>query len=252
MSQTVLIFGGSGKVARKLTSLLTSQTPPWTVYSIIRSSSHVSSLESLGAKPIIQSIESSSVADLTKTIKSHSPNVVIWAAGAGGGDPSRTVSVDHEGAIKTMDASAAAGVKRYIIVSAIDVRDREKKPVPGWYNESDIERSEKVWSGIGVYMRAKLAADTELRKGNDKRGLEYTIVRPGGLTDEPGKGTVEAGKVHLAKQISREDVAATLLECITNDGTKGIAFDVVGGDTPIGDAVKKVADNQEDTFEGFI
>jgi nucleoside-diphosphate-sugar epimerase len=251
MSQTALIFGGSGKVSRQLTKLLASQTPPWKVYSIIRSAAQTESLTALGATPIVQSIEDSSVSSLAATIKKCAPNVVIWSAGAGGGDPSRTDKVDREGAIKSMDACAEAGVKRYIIVSALDMRDRDNKPVPDWYDKGDLERSDKIWGGIGAYMRAKLAADKELRTGNGKRGLDYTIVRPGGLTEEPGAGTVAAGKVHLSKQISREDVARVVFECIQNDGTIGMAFDAVGGNMPIADAVKKVVDNKEDCFEGY-
>jgi nucleoside-diphosphate-sugar epimerase len=251
MAQTALIFGGSGKVSRQLTKLLSSQSPPWKVYSLIRSSSQTESLTALGATPIVQSIEDSSVSSLAETIKKCAPSVVIWSAGAGGGDPSRTDKVDREGAIKSMDACAEAGVKRYIIVSALDMRDRENKPVPDWYDEGDLKRSAGVWNAIGAYMRAKLAADTELRTGNGKRGLDYTIVRPGGLTENPGVGTVAAGKVHLSTTISREDVAGVVFECMKNEGTIGMAFDIVGGDTPIVQAVKKVVDNKEDTFEGF-
>jgi hypothetical protein len=101
----------------------------------------------------VQSIEESSVKDLAATIKKHSPNVVIWSAGAGGGSPERTKAVDHEGksnsadlimsssshadfekkgAVKVFDATAAAGVKRFIIVSAVDIRDRVNKPTPEW------------------------------------------------------------------------------------------------------------------------
>jgi nucleoside-diphosphate-sugar epimerase len=251
MAQTALIFGGSGKVSRQLTKLLTSQSPPWTVYSLIRSSAQTSSLEALGAKPIVQSIEDSSVSELASTIKKYNPNVIIWSAGAGGGDPSRTEKVDRDGAIKSMDAAAEAGVKRYIIVSAIDIRNRDKS-VPDWYNEEDVKRSDGMWNSIGAYAKAKLGADTELRNGNSKRGLEYTIVRPGTLLDEPAAGKVDAGKVHLQKGISRADVAGVILETIKNKGTIGLAFDVVGGDTPVEEAVKKVADGKVDTFEGYI
>ena len=178
-----LIFGGSGKVARHLTRILTSQTnPTHTVHSVIRKTEQVPDLESLGAKPVVQSIEESSVADLSKTISSLKPDYVVWSAGAGGGNPERTRAVDNEGAIKCMDAVAAAGIKRYIVVSAVDVRDRENKPVPSWYGPGDKERSDKVWGAIGPYMKAKFAADKELRTGNAKRELDYTIVRPGGLS----------------------------------------------------------------------
>ena len=152
--KAALIFGGSGKVSRQLTPLLTGATPnPWTVYSVIRNESQVKSLELMGAKPIVKSIEDSSVDQLAAVIHKCLPlDVVIWSAGAGGGDPSRTKSVDEEGAIKVMDAIAkTAGVKRFIIVSALDLRDRNVDP-PAWYNENDLERSEKVWDVIGPYM----------------------------------------------------------------------------------------------------
>ncbi|KAJ9632090.1 hypothetical protein H2203_000491 [Taxawa tesnikishii (nom. ined.)] len=245
---TALILGGSGKVARHLTSQLVKKS--YTVHSIIRNPSQSGDLESLGARPIVQSIEDSSVADLASTIKKTSPNVIIWSAGAGGGSPERTKSVDHLGAVKAFDAAAEAGVKRFILVSAVDVRDRENKPEPEWYNDEDRDRSERVWNAIGVYMKAKFAADRDLVTNNARRGLEYTIVRPGGLSTEPGTGKVDAGKVHLAQQISREDVATVVVECIENEGTKGLAFDVVGGETGIEEAVGRVAKEKVDTFHG--
>lgn len=161
MSKTALIIGGSGKVSRQLTALLVGQTPnPWTVHSLIRKESQKSALELMGAHPIVQSIEDSSVDELAATIHKLLPlDVVVWSAGAGGGDPSRTKSVDEEGAIKVMDAIAkTAGIKRFVIVSALDLRERNMDP-PAWYNENDLERSEKVWSAIGPYMRAKLAGE---------------------------------------------------------------------------------------------
>lgn len=252
---TTLIFGGSGKVARHLTRILTTQSPPHTVHSIIRSASQSAELEALGppdtVKPIVQSIESSSVDDLAQTITSVQPDFIVWAAGAGGGSPERTQTVDRDGAIKSMDATARAGVKdkRYIIVSAVDVRDKSK-PEPAWYVDSDKQRSERTWGAIGKYMEAKLAADTALVTGNGARGLKYTIVRPGGLSEEPGVGTVSAGKVGISRTISREDVARVVAATIANADTAGLAFDVIGGETPIAQAVKEVADGKVDCFEG--
>ncbi|EME85917.1 uncharacterized protein MYCFIDRAFT_210362 [Pseudocercospora fijiensis CIRAD86] len=246
---TTLIFGGSGKVARHLTRLLVSEGQ--TVHSIIRNAAQTPEIESLGGKPIVQSIEASSIEDMIQTIKSTNPSTIIWAAGAGGGSPERTQKVDNEGARKSMDATAKAGVtKRYIIISAIDVRDRESRPEPEWYNDSDRERSGRVWGAIGPYMQAKFAADRDLVMNNEKRGLEYTIVRPGGLSQEAGKGRISAGKVHLDAMISREDVARAVVEIMKNDGTIGLAIDMVGGDTPIKDAIAEVAKNKIDSFAG--
>jgi nucleoside-diphosphate-sugar epimerase len=245
---TTLILGGSGKVARHLTRQLVAQS--YTVHSVIRNSAHSSDLQSLGAKPIVQSIEESSVSDLASTIKSCGPDVVVWSAGAGGGNPERTKTVDQEGAIKSFDACKEAGVSRYIIVSAVDVRDRSKNKYPEWYDDESKTRSDKVWGAIGAYMEAKLQADKNLRTQNDRRGLDYTIVRPGGLSTDSGVGKVSAGKVSLEKTISREDVASVIIECIKNKGTVGMAFDVVGGNTPIQQAVQDVVDAKVDTFEG--
>ena len=103
-------------------------------------------------------------------------------------------------------------------------------------------------------MEAKLKADRDLRVHNSKRGLQYTILRPGGLSEEPGKGTVAAGKVHSDTMVSREDVARTLAEILENPATAGLAFDLVGGDEqsakPIAEAVEAVAKGKVDCFEG--
>lgn len=92
---TALILGGSGKVARHLTTKLAASS--YTIHSIIRNPAQIPDLEGLGAKPIIQSIEDSSVDELAATIKKANPDVVIWSAGAGGGNPERTKTVDHLG-----------------------------------------------------------------------------------------------------------------------------------------------------------
>ncbi|KAI5209399.1 NAD(P)-binding protein [Aureobasidium subglaciale] len=263
---TALIFGGSGKVepsslhaissqansftkvARHLTTKLKASS--YAVYSVIRKESQIPELEALGAIPIVRDIENSSVDQLATTISKHKPNVVIWSAGAGGGSPERTRAVDHEGAVKIFDATAAAGVKRFIIVSAVDIRDRENKPKPEWYNDDDLAVSNKMWNAIGVYCEAKLAADRDLVTKNDTRKLDYTIIRPGSLNTDKGSGKVAAGKVHLGNSISREDVAEVIVKVIENPATIGLAFDVVGGETSVKEAVQQVGDEKTDTFKG--
>lgn len=247
---TAFIFGGSGKVAQHLTRILVSNS--YKVHSLIRSESQVQPLTSIGAQPIVQSVEDASVAELVSTLKSTKPDVVIWSAGAGGkGGPSRTNAVDNEAAVKSFDACAQAGIKRYIMVSALDNRDRKNKPVPEWYNDEDLARSDKSHGAIGAYYDAKLAADKDLVTNNGKRGLEYTIVRPGGLSMDPATGKCAAGKIHITPTISREDVAQIVYECIKNEGTKGLAFDCVGGDEDISTAVARVAKDKVDTFSGY-
>lgn len=99
-------------------------------------------------------------------------------------------------------------------------------------------------------MHAKFAADKSLVTENSRRGLEYTIVRPGGLSEAPATGKIAAGKVHINTTISREDVAAVVVECMKQKDTVGLAIDVVGGETSISEAIAKVARERIDTFEG--
>ena len=248
---TTLIFGGSGKVARHLTRHLASPENNHTVYSIIRNSAQTPDIQALGGTPIVQSIEDSSVDDIARTIAACAPDAVVWAAGAGGkGGAERTRAVDQEGAIRSFDACAKAGVKRYIMVSAIDIRDRENRPEPEWYNGADRARSDQVWSAIGHYCRAKLAADRELVVGNERRGLDWTIVRPTGLGEGKETGRVAMGRVHLDAVVDRADVAGVVVECLRNEGTKGLAVDVVGGETLIREAVEEVVRGRIDGFEG--
>jgi nucleoside-diphosphate-sugar epimerase len=247
-----LIFGGSGKVALHLTSILTSAKPPHTVYSVIRNPAQAPDIQALGAETVIESIEDSSVDDMVAILQKYKPDNIVWSAGAGGkGDPNRTQAVDRDGAIRSMDAAAKAGVKRYVMVSALDVRDREGKPAPDWYTESDFQKSDATYNAIGKYMRAKFEADKELRVGNDKRKLDYTIVRPGRLGMGPSTGKITAGKISIVGEISREDVAEVVAEVLQTDGTAGLTFDIIGGDTPIPEAIKKISDEKIDTFEGY-
>jgi nucleoside-diphosphate-sugar epimerase len=94
-------------------------------------------LKSLGAHPLILSLEDSTVPDLTSALTAHNPDIVVFAAGAGGkGDKSRTRAVDYEGAVKVYDAMESANVRRLILVGAVDIRDRDRE-VPGWYDDED-------------------------------------------------------------------------------------------------------------------
>lgn len=256
---TVLIIGGHGKVAQCIIKQLVAlkDPAPYTVHAIIRNPDQVHDLEKLGCFPTLEDIEQATVPELLTTLSRVKPDIVIWAAGAGyGAPPDRIDAVDHQAAVKIMDAMAIASSagdcgKRLVSVSALDLRDRENRPVPDWYDEEDKTRSDKIWTSIGPFMEAKLKADRELRTGNDKRGLDYTIVRPGGLSNDPGEGLVNAGKVHLGRMVKREDVAGVIVACITNKNTFGLAFDVVGGEDLIDEAVKDVGKEKIDTFEGY-
>ena len=122
--------------------------------------------------------------------------------------------------MKLIEAAKANGISRYLIVSTVNSDHPER-----WSEE------------MRPYFEAKAAAD----KAVAESGLDYTIVRPGGLTDDPGTGKVElAESLDRSGRISRDDVALVLAECLTAENTFGKAFDLLGGDTPVAEAVRSL------------
>ena len=249
---SVLLIGGNGLLARTVTKRFSSKGI--TVHSVIRNQNQVSELKALGASPIVQSVEESSISDFVRLLKDVRPSVVIWSAGAGAGSASATriKRVDNEGHIKVIDAVAQAAeeagtTRRYITVSSLEVRDEVNKPVPDWYDDDDRRFSKWVWPMFGTYYRARLASDRNLVEGNGQRKLDYTIVRPGWMSQESGSGKIGAGKCKISGKVSREDVTTVLELCMNSSKTIGLAFDVAGGNVPIKDAVESA----EDSFAGY-
>jgi len=158
----------------------------------------------------------------------------------------RTRKVDFEGAVKIFDAieaipaSSAEERPHLILVSAIDVRDKKGgvvTKVPAHYTAEDRKASDAIWAAIGGYMQAKYEADKNLVK---RTAFKWTIVRPGGLSDAPGKGKADIGRTHLTEPISRDDVASILFKLASRKDSAGLAIDIVGG--------KGEIDSQLDTF----
>ncbi|KAI2603647.1 NAD-dependent epimerase/dehydratase [Hypoxylon sp. NC1633] len=246
---SALIFGGSGKLAKLITERLVQKG--YQVLSVIRREEHIPSLRELGATPILQSIELASVSELASTIRTSAPDTVIFAAGAGirsFEDRNLSRVVDGDAAIRVFDAMVEAGAtKRLIIISTIDARNREKA-APSWYNEVDQKGSDDLWRVLPIYMKAKYDADKDLVEGNGKRGLEYTIIRPTWYGDGEGTGKIKAGLAGFEPKVSREDVADVFVACVENSATVGCVFEISGGEVPIQDAVKKVAEEKIDSF----
>ncbi|KAK4689834.1 hypothetical protein P7C73_g299, partial [Tremellales sp. Uapishka_1] len=261
-----LLFGGSGKVAIHFTQHAVPLKH--TVTSIIRSASQIPALEKLGAKPVVLSLEDVSVPDLTDFISETKPDVVIFAAGAGGkGGADRTRKVDYEGALKVFNAMESSGTKRLILVGAVDIRDRQKG-YPEWYNEEDsmflhrfyIEQgeldlelmirateamSDRMWKAIPDYMKAKYDAEVEL---HHLKQIQFTVIRPGGLTDAAAGGAV-MGKTRL-QQTSRELVAKTILACAGRPETAGFSIDVMDGEGDVNSELEKVVEQDLDSWVG--
>jgi uncharacterized protein YbjT (DUF2867 family) len=142
---------------------------------------------------------------------------VIFAAGAGpGSGPERKLTMDYGGAIKLIDAAKAKNIKRYVIISSIGA-----------------DPSVKGNDTFSAYLRAKGLADAELQNS----GLDYTIVRPTGLTDDPGTGRVQIGERVSRGSISRDDVAAVLAMVLHTPSTIGKTFEVTSGNLPVEEAI---------------
>jgi uncharacterized protein YbjT (DUF2867 family) len=208
----VVIVGGHGKIALRLEKLLAERGD--SPRGIIRKTEQADDLEAIGAEPIVLDIENVEISDAIA-----GADAVVFAAGAGpGSGPARKRTVDYGGAVALMEAALAHDIRRYVMVSSIGA-----------------DRPERWTDRMRPYFEAKADADRIVSES----GLDYTIVRPGGLTDDPGTGGVEVAE-HLERRgrVSRDDVAAVIAEVLRADNTIGKSFDLLEGDTPIPDAVR--------------
>jgi nucleoside-diphosphate-sugar epimerase len=184
------------------------------VRALIRNPDHVADVAATGARAVVCDLEASD-ADVAGAIEGA--DAVVFAAGAGpGSGAARKRTMDLGGAVKLIDAAKAAGVRRYVIVSSIGADD------PARASEE-----------MRPYQEAKAEADRALAAS----GLDFTIVRPGRLTNDAGTGRVSAGPGVQRGDIPRDDVAATLLAVLERPSTIGATFNLVGGETPVGEAV---------------
>jgi uncharacterized protein YbjT (DUF2867 family) len=207
----VVVAGGHGKVGMGLLRLLADRGHR--ARGLIRNPDHAIELENLGAESVLCDIEERD--DISDCVRGA--DAVVFAAGAGAGSgPERKRTVDYGGAVKLIEAAKKNGIDRYLIVSAMGV-DRPE-----------------LWSEPMVpYYEAKRDADQAVLES----GLSYTIVRPGGLTDDSGTELVKVGTDLERGEIPREDVAATLLAVLETPSTIGKTFELVSGDTPIEEAI---------------
>jgi uncharacterized protein YbjT (DUF2867 family) len=209
----VAIAGGHGKIGSRLMRLLAARGDE--VRSLDRNPAYGDEIRSAGGEPVVCDLESADAGEVARAL--GRVDAVVFSAGAGpGSGPERKWSMDHGGAVKLIEGARGAGVSRYVMVSSIG---------------ADPEASGE--DTFAVYLRAKGRADADLRAS----GLEYTIVRPSRLTDEPGTGLVAAGEVAGGGEISRDDVAATLLAVLDTPATIGKSFGLSSGETPIAEAI---------------
>ncbi|MDF2014699.1 SDR family oxidoreductase [Priestia megaterium] len=215
----VLIIGANGQIGQRLVRKLqeSSQHNP---IAMIRKEEQLEKFEEYGVKTVLVDLEGS-IDDIANVAKDT--DAIVFTAGSGGHTGAdKTMLIDLDGAIKSMEAAKQAGVKRFIMVSGIGVHR--------WHANNHLE-----WMDSSpVYSAAKYYADVWL----EKSGLDYTIIRPGDLTNDPETGKVKVADDLEHKQISREDVASVIIASLENDQTIGKAFDMINGETPIVEALR--------------
>ena len=212
----VAIAGAHGRIALRLTRLLSADGD--SVIGLIRNPDQGTDVSDRGGSPMLCDLESASEEQVAAAIKGA--DAAVFAAGAGGaGGAARTLTVDRDAAIKLLHAAASAGVQRYLIISAGGVED----PPDG---DDDFS----------IYMRAKAAADAAVQSSD----REWTILRPGPLTDDRGAGRVRVGPTPCQGTVSRDDVAALLARLLHDERAAHRVLYVTGGDQPLDEALEAV------------
>jgi len=212
----VVIAGGHGKIALRLERRLAEAGDQ--AVGVVRNPDHVADVEATGAQAVVLDLEHADLDALAEVVQGA--DAVVFAAGGGASSgAARKETVDKGAAVLLADAAQRAGVRRYLMVSSMGT-DRADP------TSDDI---------FQVYLRAKKAADDDLRA----RDLDWTIVHPGRLTDDPGTGRVRVGRLERG-EVTREDVAALLVAALHDDRTVGKDFDLLGGDLPIEDALAEL------------
>ena len=227
----VVIAGAHGKIGMRLGRRLAERGDA--VVGVVRNPAHAGDLSAIGVEPVVLDLEAASVDDVAAVLAGA--DAVVFSAGAGpGSGVARKDTVDRAAAVLLADAAERAGVRRYLLVSSIGVEG-----VRGHTTGPD----DVVGVGGGetstvfhAYLVAKLAAEDDVRA----RPLDWTILRPGRLTDDAGTGRVLLAPDAARGAVPRDDVAAVLVALLDRPATSGLVLTLVGGDTPVEDAVAAV------------
>jgi uncharacterized protein YbjT (DUF2867 family) len=212
----IAIAGGHGQIARHLSRILAERGD--TVRGLIRDPGQRDDLSSDGAQPRVLDLEQASDAAVGEEVRGT--DAIVFAAGAGpGSGAARKGTVDYAAATKMIRVAQRERIRRYVMISAMGAAD----PPDG----DDV---------FSIYLRAKARADRALQDSD----LDWTIVRPGRLTNEPATGRVWLDRRVERGEVPRADVAAVLAALLDEPQSAGLVLEVVGGETPIDAAVAEV------------
>jgi uncharacterized protein YbjT (DUF2867 family) len=216
----IVIAGGHGQIALRLERLLAARGNE--VAGIIRKAEQGDDLREAGAEPVLLDLESASVEEVAARLRGA--DAAVFAAGAGpGSGATRKDTVDKGAAVLFADAAVLAGVRRHVVVSSMGADAN--------HQGDDV---------FDVYQRAKGEADDHVR-GLD--ALDWTILRPGALTNDAGTGLVRLEARTGRGPVPRDDVAAVVAELLETPATAGLTLELIAGSTPVSVAVKAVAGN---------
>jgi uncharacterized protein YbjT (DUF2867 family) len=214
----VLIAGAHGKTARRLTRMLVEEGHE--VRGLVRKEEQTGDVEADGAEPVLVDLEAEEVeGGIGEAVEGC--DAIVFAAGAGpGSGDARKETMDYGGAAKLVEAAEGRRVRRYLMLSAMGASDPEGGS-----------------EGMRPYLRAKARADERLAES----GLDYTIIRPGNLTEDEGTGSIEAAeRLGRRGEIPREDVARTFADALEDEHTYHKSFEILSGDTPIREALEQL------------
>ncbi|GAA4005334.1 NAD(P)H-binding protein [Allokutzneria multivorans] len=215
----IVIAGGHGQIALHLERHLAARGD--TSVGIIRNPDHADDLRAAGAEPAVLDLESASAEQVADVVRGA--DAVVFAAGAGPGSGSaRKLTVDRDAAALLAEGAQLAGVRRYLMISAMN---------------ADITPPPDMDETFATYLRAKSEADADVRG----RDLDWTVLRPGALTNEPATGRVRIAEKLPRGSITREDVALVLLELLDSPETAHRQVEVTGGEQSVAEAVAQLA-----------
>lgn len=218
----IVIAGGHGQIALQLSRLLADAGHQ--PVGLIRTPDQSADLLAAGAEPIVLDLELSSLDDVGLAIDGS--DAVVFAAGGGASSgAARKLTVDRDGAMLLARAAERAGVRRYVMISALGTDDFDAAAA-----------DEETGEVFQVYLRAKSEADAYLRQTE----LDWTIIRPGGLTDDPGTGLVRLEPSAGHGTIPRADVAALVTACLIEELAVGRQFEAISGPDPVDQAIREL------------
>src|ERR687891_1911954 len=214
----VLVAGAHGKTSRRLVRILTEDGHE--VRGLVRKEEQMPDVEADGAEAVLVDLEEEEVEGRIEEAV-EGCDAIVFAAGAGpGSGVARKETMDYRGAVKLVEAAERHGVRRYLMLSSMGAGD------PGSGSEA-----------MQPYLFAKARADERLQESD----LDYTIIRPGSLTEEEGAGRMEAAQTLSRRgEIPREDVAPNFAEALEMPNTYRKTFEIIGGGNPPSGGVGRV------------